>query len=678
MRRLRLPARHPFFALLVLIAAVAVGRAVAAGGFRVPWIVPDELIYATLGESLWGDGSLAVRANPTPYYTALLPAVTGWPFAVFEVGRAVAATQALNAVLISLTALPVYLWTRSLATPRAAVAAAALALASPGFVYSGLVMSEALFVPLVVTALWAMARMLERPSALSAGLFLLLVTVTSAVRLQALALIGAALVAACAFSMSTRSTAVLRRLALASAGATLVLAVVVGALVAAGEPLSWTRFLGAYSAVGEERTVQVSAVASLAWHVAALAFATLMVPVMALAALSWDVFRSRARADGATAFVVVALAWSATLLVQSAFFAAAYTGNVAERYLISSEPLLAMACGLWCWRRFPARRAAVVAGVAVVVLAAAIPLETIAGRASFVANPFAAPLVDLLDADPAWPARAVLLASAVVALAAAALAPRRRPLWLPAALALALFAVSAASYREAHAASRAEWEHTVGQGDYRWIDHAAEGEPVLLLVNEERAWTGAARLSFWNRTVRRTLLLTPALRSVLPGTRATVRSDGLVGDATGSSVRGGLVVAPSTLRLRGELVALAPGQGSETSPWRLWRVEEPIRVALTVESGVDGVGDLAGPVRLVVPACTAGALVITFIGKTETRVTGYVNGQRSGVVDLVPGETPTVAFPTPPYVDGSSPCTYVLDVPSLTGSTRLEFVAGAP
>ncbi len=676
MRRLRLSVRSPLVALFVLIAAAAVARAAAARGFRVPWIVPDELIYATLGESLWGGGGLAVRDNPTPYYTALLPTVTGWPFALFEVGRAIAAAQALNAFLISLTALPVYFWTRSLAGRRMALAAAALALASPGFVYSGLVMSEAVFVPLVVTALWAMSRMLERPTAFSAGLFLALVTISSAVRLQALALIGASLLAAFALSLATRSMAVLRRLALASAAAALVLSVVVGALVAAGEPLSWTRFLGAYAAVGEERTVQVSVVASLAWHLAALAFATLIVPLLALVALAWSTFRGPARADGTTAFVVVGLSWSVTLIVQSAFFAAAYTGNVAERYLVSMEPLLAMACCIWCARGLPGRRVALGGGMVVLALAAALPMATIAGRAAFVANPFSAPLVDLLDSGHSWAARAALLACVAVALGVAAVVRAQRVTWVPVTLAAGLLGISVVSYREAHAASVVEWDNTVGQGERDWIDREAGGEPVLMLVNEGRAWTGAARLAFWNRTVRRTLLLGPGLRSVLPGTRVSVREDGSVVDASGVPVGGTFVVSPSTLQLRGELVAQAPGQGTATSPWRLWRVEPPLRVAVQVVRGIDAVGDLAGQVRVVVPSCVSGALEMTFIGKTETRIVGYVNGQRSAVVDLLPGETPTVAFPTPDYVDGSSPCTYVLDVRTLTGSTRIEFVAG--
>src|SRR5581483_5639562 len=65
---------------------------------------------------------------------------------------------------MSLAAVPVFLWGRSLVSTRWALVAAALTLALPGLVYSGLVMTEVLFYPLLVLAAWAMARAIERPT----------------------------------------------------------------------------------------------------------------------------------------------------------------------------------------------------------------------------------------------------------------------------------------------------------------------------------------------------------------------------------------------------------------------------------------------------------------------------------------------------------------------------------
>ena len=56
---------------------------------------------------------------------------------------------------MSLTAVPVFLWGRRLMSETWALAAAALTLTIPGFAYSGLLMSETVFCPLVTLAAWA-------------------------------------------------------------------------------------------------------------------------------------------------------------------------------------------------------------------------------------------------------------------------------------------------------------------------------------------------------------------------------------------------------------------------------------------------------------------------------------------------------------------------------------------
>ena len=61
---------------------------------------------------------------------------------------------------MSLAAVPVYLWGRTMMRPRWALAAAALTLAIPGLGYSGLVMTEVVFYPVAVLAAWALALVL--------------------------------------------------------------------------------------------------------------------------------------------------------------------------------------------------------------------------------------------------------------------------------------------------------------------------------------------------------------------------------------------------------------------------------------------------------------------------------------------------------------------------------------
>ena len=148
------------------------------------------MIYGLVGQSLWESGTLTIRDAAVPYYSLLTPALVGLPLTLTDVARGVAIAQALQTLAMSLVAVPVYLWGARLVGTRWALAAAALAVLPPALWYGGLMMTEALFYPLVVAALLALARMLEQPTLERQGLFLLLVSGAAAVRLQALLLLS--------------------------------------------------------------------------------------------------------------------------------------------------------------------------------------------------------------------------------------------------------------------------------------------------------------------------------------------------------------------------------------------------------------------------------------------------------------------------------------------------------
>ncbi|MFN8222421.1 MAG: hypothetical protein U0R50_04130 [Gaiellales bacterium] len=653
-----------------LIAVSTVARAFAARAIDVPWIVPDEYLYAALGDSLWSHGKLLIRDEPVGFYTALVPLVGGWPFAAFDTQRAIVATQWLGAALVSLTAVPVFLWGKTLVAQRWAVAAAAVTLAAPGFLYSGLIMSEALFVPICVLALWSLAHLLIRPALLEAGVFLALVTLACAVRLQALIFVPVAVGAALWFAASSRSATILRRLAPIGLAGVGVGAVTLLAVLAGGGELSWRNALGAYAEIAESRPSEGSLVSGVAWQVVALASGALVAPLGALVALAW--VGLRARADERTnAFVAVAVSWTAFVLVQSGLFATAYTGTAAGRYLVTTVPLTAIALCVWCGRGGVSRGVAAAACLAAGALALLVPLETIAGSAAFSANPFAAPLTWLYEDGRQGLARAILVGVAVVAAVGLVLANAGRLRFLVVPLLAALVAVSAMSYARASSASAAERSSTIGDGDPAWLDQAAGGAPVSMILTGGELWTGVARTLFWNENVRRVFALPEAQSAPIAATPARLEPDGSVLPAPM-----GLVATSTTVQLDGELVATSPSRGSATFPWRLWRASMPVRVVAVAELGVDPVGDLTGHVRITVPGCQRGALWITFIGKTDVSITVFRDGEEVSVVELEPGETPTISFPSPPGADGTRPCVYDLDVPTLTGSTRLEYLSG--
>src|SRR5438876_6380974 len=174
-------------ALLVLVSAAL--RFWAATRIPTPWITPDEETYALLGRSLYSSGSFEILGQKTHFYSLVTPALAGAPLRLGDLGAGYTLLKGVQALFMSLAAVPVYLWTRTLASRTPALLAAALTLAIPGLAYSGLVMTEVAFYPLAVLAAWAMARALARP-ALGNQLLAVAVAVTAAAtRLQAVVLV---------------------------------------------------------------------------------------------------------------------------------------------------------------------------------------------------------------------------------------------------------------------------------------------------------------------------------------------------------------------------------------------------------------------------------------------------------------------------------------------------------
>src|SRR5262245_45514287 len=99
--------------LLVLVVVVSTAaRFAAAQTFTIPWIAPDEMLYAMLGESLWDSGTLTIRGGSSPYYSLLTPALVGAPLAASGGVTGIHVAQLLQVAVMSSAAVPVYLWCR--------------------------------------------------------------------------------------------------------------------------------------------------------------------------------------------------------------------------------------------------------------------------------------------------------------------------------------------------------------------------------------------------------------------------------------------------------------------------------------------------------------------------------------------------------------------------------------
>jgi hypothetical protein len=656
--------RHAALAVGALVALSTVFRLGLALPWDVPWIAPDEMIYGLVGESLWETGELSIRGISTAYYSLLTPALVGLPLQLDDRESGVAVAQALQALAMSLAAVPVYLWGRRLAGTGWGLVAATLAVVPPALSYGGLLMTEALFYTATVVALLALARVLESPSLEWQGLFLLAVSLAAAVRLQALLLLPVLLVAAGLDAWFARSTATLRRLAptLAVVG--------VGTLALVVLSLTGSDLLGAYGELAEASPSSSSLLPQVAWHAAAVVILTLALPLLATATLvvlgAWRGEKDRR----VRAFLAVATAYTALLVGQVSFFGVDYLDHVSERYLITTLPLLALGLVVWLARGAP--RPAVVtiplAGAAV-LLVATVPPERIgtvnAAHDALTVLPLARAL------EPVGEELRVLLVAAAIGVAAAFLVLPRR--WLPAAvavLALVFVGTSLAGAHEMDELSSREHANDIGGAERTWVDDAGAGE-TLLFDTGELPSTASPRLTFWNRSIEQLVRLTGVSEQALPQTGVDIRRDGALTDAARQEVTAPYAVVPATIALRGERIAAVPQ--TEIAPGlALWRVDEPLRMVSRV-GGMTPVGDFR-QASVVVYECGPGALELTLLGKDGGPVIVRVNGLPHETFDVPAGSVRMVAIRPVLAVPGD-PCLFELQSIGLVGSTRVEWNA---
>ncbi len=133
--------------------------------FQAPTILTDELTYSQLAENI-ANGNFSLSTGYGVVYPLLL--APSWALADFGT-TAFAYMQTTNAVLVSLTALPVFLWAKRMMQPKYALLAAGLTLAMPSMAYSGTIMAENAFVLFFALAAYAIALAVERPTILNQG-----------------------------------------------------------------------------------------------------------------------------------------------------------------------------------------------------------------------------------------------------------------------------------------------------------------------------------------------------------------------------------------------------------------------------------------------------------------------------------------------------------------------------
>src|SRR5919204_3706255 len=187
-----LPMRRPTRAAVLVGLLVSVSTLLRFWGgssIPIPWINPDEIIYGKLGQSLWSTGTFRILGRPTEFISLVYPALAGVPLSLGNLERGYHLLKLVQALAMSLTAIPVYLWARSLGARFYAFVAAVLTVAIPGLAYSGLIMTEVAFYPVVLLAAYVLAAALERPTLTRQALFVLACAAAAMTRLQAFVLL---------------------------------------------------------------------------------------------------------------------------------------------------------------------------------------------------------------------------------------------------------------------------------------------------------------------------------------------------------------------------------------------------------------------------------------------------------------------------------------------------------
>jgi 4-amino-4-deoxy-L-arabinose transferase-like glycosyltransferase len=561
----------PWAWLAGLVAASFAVRAWLARDMVGPFIMVDELIYAELARSLANSGELLVRDTSSPGYGIVYPALLSPVYVLFDgLTEAYSAVKTLNALVMSLAAVPAYFLARRVVGPWLSLLAALLAVSLPSLVYTGTVMTENVFYPVFLAVSLVFVLTLENPTPARQVLLLAGIGLAFATRAQAVALVPAVLTAPLLLALFRRESlrATLRPFrwlyAAAVGGAALVLVV----QLARGRSLS--DLFGAYSVVGESDYDPLEVLRYFLYHVAELDLYLGIVPVAATIVLA---ARARSLDPPLQALLAVALSATFWLVLAVSIFASEFAQRIQERNLFVVTPLFLVLLIAWVDRG--ALRPRVLTAVAAAVAAAlvlAIPFERFIETSALSDTLMLLPWWNVQDhVTLDWVAELALLLA--VALAAAfALVPRRYALVLP----LVVLAYYAAVFHPIWAGKHGIRQASAGavfqgiRGVQRdWIDSALPDDARASVL-----WTGRAdrftvnQNEFFNRAVGDvyyTRQPTPGgvgEREVLIDPR-----NGLVRLTTGAALQADYLLADGSITPDGEVVARDDLLG--TTLWRI-------------------------------------------------------------------------------------------------------------
>jgi hypothetical protein len=552
-----------------IVAASFLLRFAAALWHSTPLYFPDEYIYSGIARSLAESGRPLIRGS-SAHFPAMLEPLLAAPFwLTHDPALAFRLTQAENALAMSLAAIPVYLLVRRLgAGAWAALAAAALTVASPDLFFSSFVLADAIAYPLVLGAVYLGVCALARPSRGAQLGFAALAVLATFARIQyvflPLVFVGAALAVE---RGSLRAVWRGFRLSLLLYAAPLAFAAVLGP----------KRLLGYYSGVADLQVRPGEIAHWLGTDAMLLAYTAgfALVPA-AVAGIAYALWRPQAREECAFAGLGVGLLLG--LFAEAALYATNGSDRFQERYLMVLLPLVLPAFWLWLKRGRPARHAVALLALALLALSARVPLSGYTVGDAKQDSPFLMGVFRLEKAVGIGDGSlAIALVAAGLACLAAAAAFRARV--AAAAVGATLVAscavsVGAVSFDQ-HVVRTVR--ATFLPPDARWIDHAHVGDATLIQTPATPHARAHEQL-FWNRSLTRLAFLDQASPiDAFDSPRVKVADDGRLVSG-GRTLRGPLVISNFAVRaLLTNAVRVAGG-----ADYELWRPLGTPRMALFV------------------------------------------------------------------------------------------------
>lgn len=549
---------------LLVVASLAL-RAWGALAVPSPWMSPDEETYAALGRSLWHGNGLSVLGQPAGYLSLVYPLFVGLPLSLSNVHLGYDLAKVLQAAAMSLVAVPVFLWGRSLMSQAYALLAAGLTLAIPGLAFSGFLMTETLFYPVFVLAAWAMAATLTRPTLRNQLLLLGALALAVGTRLQAVVLVPAFLLAVALLIVMERRRSLVRALSPFLLGVAVLTAAWLVFTIGRGRSP-----LGAYGVTGSASYSVGDALRFSVYHLADVVLLVAFVPAVASAILVVEAARRRESSHVARAFLAVAVSLTVALVAEVGLFTSRLLGRLGERYLLGLAPLLFIGFALWLSRGAPRPRATtIVTLVAALALLATLPVRFFSEAAEPDAYS-AIPLFHLTHAYPGTDVRFFLFFVAGDLALLFLLVPRRYAWTLAATTAVLLGGISI--YVTTVLRDQAKGFQSVMIGPQpSWIERYADG-PVAFVYSGEAPWSEGSPAwvyVFWNSRIDRIYVLNGAkVDGPLPVEAAALDPDHAI------RLAGRTSKPPPPFAVAGSGVVLAGTRiaTSANGAWTLWRL----------------------------------------------------------------------------------------------------------